>query len=138
MQQTLAIIKPRAFKENLTGPILKSMYDNGFSVLAIKTIKMTRDQAKAFYEVHSEKPFFDILVDFMTSGPVVVIALEKENAVSDLRDLLGSTDPTEAKKGTIREMYGQTKTKNAVHGADSAENAKREIGFFFSESELVG
>ena len=137
MQKTLAIIKPRAFKENLTGPILNSMYKAGFKILAVKSFRMNREQAQAFYEVHKNKPFFSDLVKFMSSGSVVSIVLEKENAVSDLRKLLGATDPFEAEQDTIRARFGKDKTENAVHGADSVENAEREISFFFSACELV-
>ena len=137
MKKTLAIIKPRAFKENLTGPIINSMYNAGFIVKALKTIRMSKEQAESFYEVHQDKPFFKDLVEFMSSGPVIPVVLEKENAVNDLRKLLGATNPAEAEDDTIRKKFGKDKTKNAVHGADSQENALREIGFFFSSSELI-
>ena len=138
MELTLAIIKPGAYNNNLTAPILKSIYDAGFEILAIKSFRMNKAQAKAFYTIHREKPFFEKLVHFMISGPVVAIVLRKENAITDLRQLLGDTDPEKAKESTIRRKYGSNKTENAIHGADSRENAIREIGFFFSESELLG
>jgi nucleoside-diphosphate kinase len=137
MARTLALIKPRAYKQNLVGPILHTICSNGFYVLAIKSVRLSKTEAETFYAVHKGKPFFETLVDFMSSGPVVAVALEKDHAVSDLRKLLGATDPFEATEGTIRKAFGESKTKNAVHGSDSDENAEKEISFFFSSSELI-
>ena len=136
MERTFTMIKPRANKENLTAPILKDLFEDGFRIIALKTIQLNKYQAEKFYAVHKERSFFRELINFMTSGPIVAIVLEKENAVESLRDLMGATNPEEAMEGTIRNKYGQDKQQNAIHGADSKENALREIQFFFSEHEL--
>jgi len=130
------MIKPRANRENLTAPILKEIFEGGFRIIALKTIQLNKYQAEKFYAVHKERSFFPELIEFMTSGPIVAIVLEKENAVESLRDLMGATNPEEATEGTIRKNYGLDKQQNAIHGADSKENALREIQFFFSEHEL--
>lgn len=132
---TLTIIKPNAVENDIVGPILCMINDAGFYLAAIKTLKLTFDQAEAFYAVHKGKPFYEGLIKFMTSGPVVVAILEKENAVEAYRELMGPTDPSEAKEGTIRHRFGESIQKNAVHGSDSDENAMLEIGFFFSKHE---
>jgi nucleoside-diphosphate kinase len=137
MEHTLAIIKPEAFKKDHTASIISQIDKAGFKILALKTLLLNTKEAESFYSVHKDKPFFTKLIEFMTSGKIVVLALEKDNAVSDLRSLLGSTDPAEAKEGTIRKLYGTDKTKNAVHGSDSVENGKLEVSFFFSGSELI-
>ncbi len=109
----------------------------GFKILGLKMVRLTKNQAKKFYEVHKERPFYNDLVEFMTSGPVVVMALQKENAVTAFRNFIGATNPEEAAEGTIRKDFGSNIQNNCVHGSDSDENAKREIGFFFSETELI-
>lgn len=137
LERTLAIIKPDAVKKNVVGEILAMITKAGFKVLGLKMTKINKVQAGAFYEVHKERPFYGELVDYMCSGSIVPIALEKENAIEDYRKLIGSTDPTEADEGTVRKLYGESKAINAVHGSDSVENGLKEIAFFFSESELV-
>ena len=136
-ERTLAIIKPDAVKKNVIGEILAMITQAGFSVLGIRMTKLSVAQASAFYEVHKERPFYGELVDYMCSGRVVAIALEKENAIEDYRKLIGATDPLEAANGTVRKLYGESKSFNAVHGSDSAENGMKEVGFFFAESEIV-
>lgn len=136
MERTLCIIKPDAVKKKVQGSILQMVLDAGFNVIGMKMLHLTKKQAQKFYEVHKERPFYNDLVDFMTSGPVVTIALEKENAVADYRNLIGATDPAEAKEGTVRKLFANSKQENAVHGSDSVENGKIEVGFFFAESEL--
>lgn len=136
-QRTLCIIKPDAVKKNVSGSILQMILDSGFSVKGMKLVQLSEAQAGKFYEVHKERPFYKDLVSFMTSGPVIPIALEKENAVLAWRTLIGATDPAEAEEGTIRKKFAASKGENAVHGSDSEENGKLEIAFFFPESELV-
>lgn len=135
--RTLAIIKPDAVKKNVCGKIIAMMEEAGFKVIAMKKTRLTKEVAGAFYEVHKERPFYGELVDFMSSGPVVPIILEKENAVADYRTLIGATDPAEADEGTIRKLYADSKGENAVHGSDSDENAVIESNFFFSRQEQV-
>ncbi len=135
--RTLAIIKPDAVKKNVCGKIIAMMEDAGFKVVAMKKTRLTKEVAGAFYEVHKERPFYGELVDFMCSGPVVPIILEKENAVADYRTLIGATDPAEAAEGTIRKLYADSKGENAVHGSDSDENAAIESNFFFSRQDQV-
>ena len=137
MEKTLAIIKPDAVKKMVIGEIVAMITKAGFKVLGMKTMRITPAQAGAFYEVHKERPFYQELVDYMSSGPIVPIALEKDNAIEDYRKLIGATDPTQAEEGTVRKLYGESKSFNAVHGSDSVENGIKEIGFFFSESEIV-
>ncbi|MFP4018200.1 MAG: nucleoside-diphosphate kinase [Bacteroidales bacterium] len=137
MERTLALIKPRAFKENLTGPILNDICQAGFRILSIKTLKMNKDDTESFYSIHKGKPFYKPLVEYMSSGKIVVFVLSKENAVNDFRKLLGPTDPHEAKKGSLREKYGLNTRKNAIHGSDSVENAEKEINFFFAAYETT-
>ncbi len=137
MERTLCIIKPDAVKKNVQGNIIQLILDAGFKIRAMKLIQISKAQAQKFYEVHKERPFYVELVDFMTSGPVIPIALEKDNAVLDYRDLIGATDPAEAKDGTIRKRFAGSKAENAVHGSDSVENGLIEVGFFFPESELI-
>lgn len=129
------MIKPRAFRENRTGEILKLINDSGFNIKAMKVTHLSEEQAGAFYAVHKERPFYKELVKFMTSGPIVVAILEKENAVEDYRSLIGATNPEDARLGTIRKLYAKDKTQNAVHGSDSDENAMIESDFFFSSME---
>lgn len=138
MERTLAIIKPDAVRKNVIGEIIAKITESGFTVLGVKLTRISAEQSGAFYEVHKERPFYGELTSFMSSGPVVPIALEKENAVADFRKLIGATDPAEAEEGTIRKMFASSKGENAIHGSDSAENGRNEIAFFFSESELIG
>jgi nucleoside-diphosphate kinase len=137
LQRTLCIIKPDAVKKNVSGSILQMILDAGFTVRGMKLVQLSEAQAGKFYEVHKERPFYKDLVSFMTSGPVIPIALEKENAVLAWRTLIGATDPAEAEAGTIRKKFAASKGENAVHGSDSEDNGKIEVGFFFAESELV-
>ena len=136
IQRTLCIIKPDAVKKNLQGNIIQMISDKGFKILGMKMLNLSDSAAGKFYEIHKERPFYKELCSFMTSGPVVAIALEKENAVADYRTLIGATDPAEAAEGTIRKLYADSKSENAVHGSDSEENGKNEVAFFFAESEL--
>jgi nucleoside-diphosphate kinase len=137
VERTLCIIKPDAVKKNVQGNIIQMLLDAGFTIRAMKLIQLTKEQAQKFYEVHKERPFYNDLVEYMTSGPVIPIALEKDNAVLDYRALIGATDPAEAKEGTVRKKYATSKAENAVHGSDSVENGIIEVGFFFNDSELV-
>jgi nucleoside-diphosphate kinase len=135
--QTFGIIKPDAVRAGYTGSIVQKILDNGFSIRGLKLIHMTTKQAEGFYAVHRERPFFAGLTEFMSSGPCVVMALEKENAVKSWRDLMGATDPAKADEGTLRKEFGGSLGENAVHGSDSDENAAIEIAYFFSRLELV-
>lgn len=134
---TFGIIKPDAVQAGHTGSIIQRILDYGFKIRALKLIKMTRQQAEGFYAVHRERPFFSGLTEFMSSGPCVVMALEKESAVKAWRDLMGATDPAKAEAGTLRKEFGGSVGENAVHGSDSDENAAIEIAYFFSRLELV-
>ncbi|RJY08145.1 nucleoside-diphosphate kinase [Aurantiacibacter aquimixticola] len=136
--RTFSIIKPDATRRNLTGAVTKMLEDAGLRVVASKRIHMTKDQAEGFYAVHKERPFFGELVEFMTSGPVVVQVLEGEDAVVRNRTIMGATNPADADDGTIRKTYAESIEANTVHGSDSEENAKIEIDFFFDENEIVG
>ena len=135
--RTLAILKPDCVRKNLIGTVVKQIQEAGFKVLAMKLTKLTSDSAKGFYEVHKERPFFGELVEFMTSGPCVPIAWEKENAVAEFRKLIGATNPKEAEEGTIRRLYADSIGENIVHGSDSDENAAKEISHFFSRKEIL-
>jgi nucleoside-diphosphate kinase len=136
--RTFSIIKPDASRRNLIGAITKMLEEAGLRVVASKRIRMTREQAEGFYAVHKERPFYSSLVEFMTSGPVVVQVLEGENAVQRNRDVMGATNPADAAEGTIRKTYAESIEANSVHGSDSDENAKVEIDFFFRPDEIVG
>ena len=136
--RTFSIIKPDATRRNLTGAITKKLEDAGLRVVASRRIHMTREQAEGFYAVHRERPFFGSLVEFMTSGPVVVQVLEGENAVLRNREVMGATNPADAAQGTIRKEFAESIEANSVHGSDSDENAKIEIDFFFKPEEIVG
>ena len=136
--QTLAIIKPDAVKAGYTGKILDKIIHEDFTILGLKQIKMTLQQAQGFYAIHTGKPFFEELTQFMSSGSSIVLALEKENAVDSWREVIGATNPKEADEGTIRKEFAKNVGENAVHGSDSDENATQEIAFFFSEEELNG
>ena len=135
---TLAIIKPDAVKNRLTGKILAHLEADGFVVRAARLVKLTVAEGESFYEVHRARPFIRPLVTFMTSGPALALALERDDAVMRLRDVIGATDPAEAKPGTVRKLYAESKERNAIHASDSPENAAREVGFFFAERELRG
>ena len=136
MEQTLSIIKPDAVQKNVIGKIVDRFESNGLRIAAMKKIRLSRCDAKDFYAVHKERPFFNDLVDFMVSGPVVVMVLEGLNAVAKNRELMGATNPKEAAPGTIRADFADSIDANAVHGSDSLENAKREVAFFFSTREI--
>jgi len=137
-ERTFSIIKPDATRRNLTGAVTKMLEDAGLRVVASRRIHMTREQAEGFYGIHRERPFFNDLVAFMTSGPVVVQVLEGENAVAKNREVMGATNPANADEGTIRKTYAESIEANTVHGSDSPENAKIEIDFFFKPDEIVG
>ena len=128
---TLAIIKPDAVAARHVGKIIAHLEAEGFHIVDAQMVRLTVDRAEAFYEVHRERPFFRPLVTFMTSGPALALALERDNAVSHLREVIGATDPSQAKPGTIRRLYAQSKERNAIHASDSPENAVREVAFFF-------
>lgn len=132
---TFAIIKPNAVRTGKTGPILAMINEGGFEIAAMRMVKLTRPQAETFYSVHKGKVFFEGLIEFMTSGPVVVMILRHESAVEEFRNLIGDTDPTKSKPGTIRKSFGVSTQMNAVHGSDSFENAQKEANFFFSGIE---
>ena len=135
--KTFAIIKPDAVKNGHSGQIIDRVINSNFKILGLKLIRMTKPQAEGFYEVHSEKPFYAELTEFMSSGKCIVMALQKEDAVNEWRELIGATNPAEAEDGTIRKDFASSLGENAVHGADSNENASREIGFFFSGTEII-
>ncbi len=137
MERTLSIIKPDAVAKNVIGKIIDRFESNGLRVAAIKKLKLSKEDAAKFYEVHKERPFFGELVEYMTSGPVVVMVLEGENAVAKNRELMGATDPKEAAPGTIRADFAESIEANAVHGSDSLENAQKEIAFFFAQREIL-
>jgi nucleoside-diphosphate kinase len=137
VERTLSIIKPDATRRNLTGKINARFEEAGLRIVAQKRIRLTKEQAEKFYEVHAERSFFDELVAFMTSGPVIVQVLEGENAVLANRDIMGATNPANAAPGTIRKDFAESIEANSVHGSDSPENAAKEIKFFFSKSEIV-
>ncbi len=137
-ERTLSILKPDATERNLTGKINALFEEKGLRIVAQKRIRLSRLQARQFYAVHSERPFFDELVEYMVSGPVVVQVLEKDNAVTFHREVMGATNPENADEGTVRKLYGESIERNTVHGSDSLENARNEIRFFFSDVEIVG
>lgn len=138
MQRTFSIIKPDATKRNITGSINRIIENSGLRIIAQKRIKLTINQTKDFYVIHNEKPFFNDLIQYMTSEPVVVQVLEGNNAVIKYRTVMGSTNPTEADEGTIRKIHALNIQENSVHGSDSDENAEKEISFFFNNEEIVG
>jgi nucleoside-diphosphate kinase len=137
MQKTFSIIKPDAVKRNLIGHINQMIESSDLKILASKKMYLTKNQAEIFYEVHKERPFFNSLIEYMTSGPVQVQVLEGEDSVVKYRKIMGATNPAEAEEGTIRKLYAESIEANSVHGSDSEENAKIEISFFFSGSELA-
>ena len=134
--RTFTMVKPEAVQAGNTGAILKMIEENGFKIVALKKVQLNIERAGIFYEVHKERSFYGELVEYMSSGPIVAAILEKENAVADFRVLIGATDPTEAADGTIRKLFAENKSKNAIHGSDSDENAQIESDFHFSSSEL--
>ncbi len=136
-ERTLTIIKPDSVEKGNVGAIIAHLEREGFRIVAARMMHLTEAQARAFYEVHRERPFYDDLVAYMTSGPVWPMALERENAVAYLREVMGATNPAEAAEGTIRKLYGESIERNAIHGSDSPENAAKEIAFFFPRTELV-
>jgi nucleoside-diphosphate kinase len=133
---TLAIVKPDAVRAGHAGKILALLESAGFVVRAARLVQLSAAQAEAFYEVHRERPFYRSLVTFMTSGPALALALERDDAVARLREVIGATDPAEAKPGTVRKLFAESKERNAIHASDSPENAAREVAFFFAEGEL--
>ncbi len=138
MTTTLAIIKPDAVAAGKAGSIMAHLENANFTVQAARMTRLTKGEAEAFYEVHSERPFYESLVAFMTSGPCFPLVLERDDAVPHLRQVIGATDPAEADDGTVRKLYAESKERNAIHASDSDENAAQEIAFFFSESDLKG
>ena len=138
MEQTLAILKPDSVSAGNAGNILAHLEKEGFRLVALKKMRLTAAQAREFYAVHRERPFYDDLVEFMTSGPVIPAVLERDDAVAYLRRVMGATDSTQAEEGTIRNLYGTNIERNAIHGSDSPDNAAKERAFFFSTSELLG
>ena len=137
VEQTLAIVKPDATARNISGKIIARIEEEDFTIRAIRMVRLSKPEAERFYEVHRGKKFFSSLTDFMSSGSVVALCLERENAITKWREVMGATNPAQAAQGTIRSAYGIDVEKNSVHGSDSAENAKIEVGFFFSGLELV-
>lgn len=138
MPHTLAIVKPDAFAAGNAGNVIAHLEKQGFKLRAAKVLHLSREQAQAFYEVHAQRPFYGSLVEFMTGGRCMPLALEREDAVPYLRQVMGATDPAKADEGTIRKLYATSIEKNAIHGSDSSENAEKEIAFFFSRAELLG
>jgi nucleoside-diphosphate kinase len=137
LERTLTILKPDSVAAGRAGAILAHLEKEGFRFVGLRRTRLSKDQARAFYAVHRERPFYDALVAFMTEGPVVVAALERDNAVAHLRKTMGATDSRKADPGTVRQLHGTDIERNAIHGSDSAENAAKEIAFFFAESELI-
>jgi nucleoside-diphosphate kinase len=137
VERTLAILKPDCVRKNLIGEVIRRIQEAGFTVRALKMVKLTKQEAEGFYAVHRGRPFFESLTDFMSSGPCVPLVLEKENAVADFRTLIGATDPAEAAEGTIRRAFADNKGENIVHGSDSVENGRLEANYFFPEHVIV-
>jgi nucleoside-diphosphate kinase len=137
LQRTFSIIKPDAVRRGATGDILHMLQERGFRVVGMKMLEITKEQAQGFYAVHAGRPFFGSLTDFMSSGPLVVLALEKENAIADLRELMGATNPAQAQAGSIRKKWGANIENNAIHGSDAEETARFEISYFFAGYELA-
>lgn len=131
LQRTFSIVKPDAVAKNATGAIIAMIEEKGFRILALKMLEITKEQAEGFYAVHADKPFFNSLTNFMSSGPIVVLALEKENAIADLRKLMGATNPAHAEPGTIRKKWADSIERNAIHGSDGEDTARFELGYFF-------
>jgi len=137
LQRTFSIIKPDAVAKNAAGDILSMIQAKGFRILGMKMLEITKEQAEGFYAVHVDKPFFDSLTTFMSSGPIVVLALEKDNAIADLRKLMGATNPANAEPGTIRKVWAESIERNAIHGSDADETARFELSYFFAGFELA-
>jgi nucleoside-diphosphate kinase len=137
LEKTLTIIKPDAMKKRLAGTILAILEEKGFEILALRRTRLTEAQAKAFYAEHRDKPFYGSLVAYITSGPVIVAVLQREDAVKELRTLMGATNPKEAAEGTIRRLYGENIERNAIHGSANLDDARREVTFFFGEADLL-
>lgn len=135
--RTLAILKPDCVEKNLIGKVINHIQEAGFKIIGLKMTRLTKESAAGFYEIHKERPFFGELIDYMTSGPCVPIALQKENAVEDFRKLIGATNPEKAEEGTIRKLYAENIQRNIIHGSDSDENALKEISHFFTRKELL-
>ena len=138
MERTLGIVKPDAVSKNLVGPVLAKANEAGLRIVAIKMLKLSKTLAEGFYYVHKERPFFNSLTDFMSSGPIVVLLLEREDAISKLREVMGATDPAKADRCTIRKEFGLSLEKNSIHGSDAQETADFEISYFFSGVERLG
>lgn len=137
LQRTFSIIKPDAVAKGATGDILSMIQQNGFRIIGMRMLEITKHQAQGFYAVHASRPFFDSLTTFMSSGPIVVLALEKDNAIADLRKLMGATDSTKAEPGTIRKKWGESIEQNAIHGSDAEDTARFELSYFFAGYELT-
>lgn len=137
VERTLTILKPDCVRKELIGEVTRRIQEAGFNIVAMKMTRLTKDTAGGFYAVHSERPFYDDLCAFMSSGPCVPMILEKENAIEDFRTFIGATDPSEAEEGTIRADFADSVGENIIHGSDSVENGKKEAAFFFSEAEVV-
>lgn len=137
LERTLSIIKPDAVKKHAIGDILKTLEDQGFRILGMRMLEITKEQAEGFYAVHAGKPFYDSLTTFMSSGPIVVLALEKESAIADLRAIMGATNPAKAEEGTIRKKWGSSIEHNAIHGSDAEETARFELSYFFAGYEQM-
>jgi nucleoside-diphosphate kinase len=137
VQRTLAILKPDCLEKNIQGKVIQQIIEAGFKIKGMRLLKLTAESAKKFYEVHRERPFYNALVEYMTSGPVIPMALEKDDAVSVFRKLIGATDPAKAEKGTIRNKYAESIEHNIIHGSDSPENAIKEIAHFFKADDLI-
>lgn len=137
MQQTLSIIKPDGVRQKVAGRVLARIEEAGFNILGLRMIRMSKTQAEGFYAVHNARPFFASLTDFMSSGPSIVMVLEKDNAIEDLRKLMGATDPAKAEPGTIRKEYATSVEANIIHGSDSPESAEIEIPYFFTKLQLI-
>jgi len=138
LQRTLTIIKPDAVRKNAIGSIIEQLERNSFRILAMKILEISKHQAEQFYAVHAHRPFYNSLTSFMSSGPIVVMALEKENAIADLRKLMGATNPADALEGTIRKKWATSIEQNAIHGSDAEETARYELSYFFAGCELTG
>jgi len=136
-QRTLAILKPDAVQKNVIGKVISQLLKSGFSIIGMKMVKLTSETAGEFYAVHKERPFYNDLVKFMTENRVVPMVLEREDAVAELRRVIGATDPAEAAEGTVRKLYAESKERNIIHASDSLENAKIEMDFFFSAKDLI-
>jgi nucleoside-diphosphate kinase len=136
LQRTFSIIKPDAVAKNATGDILRMIEENGFRIIGMKMLAISKAQAEGFYAVHASRPFFDSLTTFMSSGPIVVLALEKENAIADLRKLMGATNPANAEAGTVRKKWAESIERNAIHGSDADDTARFELSYFFGGYEL--